>query len=230
VPALAKPVSERPRALLGGLTNAVLNIAATPGARPDEWLALMVEAAPLATGDSLLEIGQVLAWRAGMSHYRAGALAAADLLPADTALALLNATGEWKKVRARLADDRWWRPDHVPADDGVAIGGFTGFGGPFPQPPQVRAGPEGFVVRSGDRTLLLVADGYGATLHPVTPESFDALQDRPALVEGAGVRAGDRVVKLTTPHEGLSTASDGTCVVVASGYSHHLRVLPWQRP
>lgn len=230
LPALAGPVSERPRALMGGLTNAVLNIAATPGARPGDWLAMMTQVAPMVTGDTLLQIGQVLAWRAGMSHYRDGALQAADALPPETSLALLKAKGDWAKVRARLAADRWWRPDSAAADNEARIGGFTGFGGPFPQPPQVRAGLDGFVVRSGDRTLLLIADAYGATLHPVTPESFDALADRPVALEAAGVRVGDRVVALTTPHDGLSTASDKSAVVIASNYSYELRVLPWQHP
>jgi len=231
MPGLARPVSERPRALLGGLTNAVLNIAATSGARPGEWLDLMTNAAPLATSATLLEIGQVLAWRAGMSHYRDGALNAADLLPPATSLALLNAKGDWTKVRARLAEDRWWRPDRdSAASEDISIGGFTGFGGPFSHPPKVCVGPEGFVVRSGERTLLLVADCYGATLHPVSPESFDALPDRPAALDAKGVRVGDRVVPLTIPRQGLSTAADKTAVVVASDYSYDLKVLPWRRP
>lgn len=228
LPKLARAIAERPRPLLGGLTNAVINISATPGARADEWLKLMADAAPLASSATLLEIGQVLAWRAGMSHYREGALKAADRLSPENALAILGAKGEWAKVRTRLGSDRWWRPDGAPIDDTIGIGGFIGFGGPFPQPPQVRLGPEGFVVRSGDRTLLLVADAYGATLHTVTPESFDRLPDRPVRVDGAGVRAGDRVVPLTTPLDGLSTAFDETAVVVASRYSYQLRVLPWQ--
>ncbi len=229
LPTLARPISERPRALLGGLTNAVLNIAGMPGARADEWLGFMTSAAPSATSETLLPIGQVLAWRAGMSHYREGALKALDALPPEMALALLGAKGDWAKVRARLLADRWWRPDGDTAAE-LAIGAFTGFGGPFPEPPQVRAGPDGFVVRSADRTLLLVADGYGATLHPVTPESFDALADRPVALDGAGVRVGDRVVPLTTPSHGLSTAADETTVVVASRYSYEVRVLPWRHP
>lgn len=230
MPLLAGALAERPRALLGGLTNAVLNITATQGARADEWLSSMREAAPLATSENLLQIGQVLAWRSGMSHYRDGALKAADTLNPKAALALFNAKGSWNDVRVRLAADRWWRPDGVVPDDNAIVGDFIGFGGLFPQPLQVRTGPDGFVVRSGDRTLLLVADAYGATLHPVTPESFDALPDHPAKLEAGGVRAGDRVIPLTTPVQDLSTAANETGVAIASAYSYHLRVLPWRRP
>jgi len=230
-PALARSIAPRPRALLGSLTNAALNIAATPGARSDEWLALLAAAAPVATADTLLPIGQVLAWRAGMAHYREGALAAADSLPPEVALSLFGGQGDWAEVRARFAANRWWRPDPQTGSEGVTVGDFTGFGGPFPQPPLVRAGDGGFVVRSGERTLLLVADAYGATLHPAPAEAFDRLADRPAQLDAAGVMAGDRSVPTPQPRQGLSTAWDETLgLAVVSAWSHRILVTPWRRP
>jgi hypothetical protein len=229
-PALAAVIAERPYPLLGALTNAALNIAATPGGREGEWLAALAAAAPLATADTLLRVGQVLAWKAGMAHYRAGALAAADSLGGERALALFGAPGDWAEARARLAADRWWRPDGGGAE-GVSVGGFTGFGGPFPQPPQVRAGPDGFVARSGARTVLVVADAYGATWRPAAPEAFDALPERPVQLDGGQIRAGDRLVEPGVPLRGLSTAWHVAAgLAIASAYSHRLRVLPWRRP
>jgi hypothetical protein len=229
-PELAGPIAARPRALLGSLTNAALNIAATPGARADEWLALLAQAAPTASAETLLPIGQVLAWRAGMAHYRAGALAAADSLAPDLALALLNARGDWSEVRARFEANRWWRPDAGSDARGVTVGGFTGFGGPFAQPPRVRAAEGGFVVRSAERTFLLVADAYGATLHPAVADAFDRASEQRAPLSGGELQAGDRRVPLTLPPQGLSVAWDDSGLAIASAWSHELTVLPWRRP
>ena len=83
---LAAAVAERPQAALAMLTNAVLTLFATRGARPDEWIARMAALAPWVTADTLGAAGQVVAWRSGMAHYRQDALALADALPEPLAL------------------------------------------------------------------------------------------------------------------------------------------------
>ena len=56
----------------GSLTNALYNLAGTPGARPAAWLATIREIGPdcpdVAT---LLKIGQIAAWLAGLARWRA---------------------------------------------------------------------------------------------------------------------------------------------------------------
>ena len=107
---LAAVVAERPEPVLAMLTNAVLTLAAAPGARPDEWIARIAALGALVNADTLSAAGQVVAWRSGMAHYRAGALAAADTLPEPLALAAIGASGAWPDVRAALVADRWWTP------------------------------------------------------------------------------------------------------------------------
>ena len=227
----ARLIGDQPGAVLGGLTNAALRIAATPGARVERWRALMAVLAAHATGDTWRALGQVAAWRAGMAHYRDGALDAADALPEPVALAAVGAGGgDWPAVRAALAANRWWS-----GGDGATerrVGGFSGFGGPFSEPPEIAAGPEGLLVRSGERCHLLVADAYGATLHPSTLQAFqDAVraQARPRL-RGSTVEAADRAVGVDLPAEGLAAATDGSTLAIASPFSHSVRLLPWRRP
>jgi len=212
---LAAVVAERPETVLAMMTNAVLTLAATPGARPDEWIARMAALGSLVNADTLGAAGQVVAWRSGMAHYRAGALAAADALPEQLVLAAIGATGAWPDVRATLAGDRWWTPDGASA--GVRFAGFAGFGGPFETPPQVRAGAEGFLVRAGGRVGLLVADAWGATLHPASEEEFH--RGEPASSTHAAVPG--------FPPEGLQAATTGDSIAIASPYSHYLQVQPW---
>ena len=105
----ARLIAEQPSAVLGGLSNAAVQIAATAGARVERWRALMAALAAHATGDTWRALGQVAAWRAGMAHYRDGALGAADTLRAPVALAAVGAGGgDWPAVRAALTANRWW--------------------------------------------------------------------------------------------------------------------------
>lgn len=212
---LAAAVAERPEPVLAMLTNAVLTLAATPGARPDEWIARMAAMGALVSADTLGGVGQVVAWRSGMAHYRAGALAAADALPEPLALAAIGASSTWLDVRAALIGDRWWTPAGTGA--GIRFGGFAGFGGPFEAPPQVRAGTEGFLVRAGERVGLLVADAWGATLHPASEDEFDR------AIPASNTRA----ALPGLPREGLQAAITDDSIAIASPYSHYLQVQPW---
>ncbi len=213
---LAAIVAERPEPALAMLTNAALKLAATPGARVDEWMVRMAGLAPLVDADTLAATGQVVAWRAGMAHFRDGALAAADGLPEALALAAIGAEGHWAEVRTALAADRWWTPEGGAV--GARFGGFTGFGGPFAAPPEVRAATEGVFVRSGTRTGLLVADAWGATLHPASEHEFDAA--RPASHAPAG--------PLGLPDGELCVAITADTIVFASPLSHFIEVQPWR--
>lgn len=213
---LAAAVAERPEPALAMLTNAALKLAATPGARIYEWMVRMAGLAPLVDANTLAAAGQIAAWRAGMAHYRGGALAAAEGLPEALALAAIGAKGNWAEIRAALAADRWWTPEGKAV--GTRFGGFTGFGGPFAAPPEVRAGAEGVFVRSGARTGLLVADAWGATLHPASVEEFDAA--RPAA------RAPTAPTGL--PADDLRAAITADTIVFASPLSHFVEVQPWR--
>lgn len=215
---LAAVVAERPDAVLAMLTNAVLTVGATVGARVGEWIGRMATLAPLLTGDTLAAAGQVAAWRAGLAHYRAGALAAADALPERLALAALGASGSWTEVRAALAADRWWTPDGSAAS--IRFGGFTGFGGPFAAPPDVRPGPDGFVVRAGERTGLIVADAFGATLHPASADEFDRAQ--------SASPAGALACASGLPEDGLRCATNTDSIAFASPWSHFVEIAPWR--
>ena len=164
---------------MGALTNALYNLAQTPGARGREWLegmrALALQCADVAI---LLKVGQVLAWRAGLAHYRAGALAVCAQLPPALARAALGIPPDehigLENVLARLAADPWLdpaRPAREPALRIVAsAGAFRGFGGLFLAPPNVASAGGQFVVLDGEACWLLAAEAFGATFHRMACE------------------------------------------------------------
>jgi hypothetical protein len=178
LPQVAALVAEEPARVIGSLTNAVFQLATTPGARPRQWIDLLAGAAPsLAAVPDLLLAGQVAAWRAGLAHLRGGALAAGDQLAPSLAAALVGApAAEWRRLRERLALDVWWDPGSAAADErprvARMVGGFRGLGGLFLVPPTVVTVGGHIAVSSAGECWVLSADAFGATLHRIDPSAL----------------------------------------------------------
>lgn len=168
----AKLFTRTAERLVPALANAFHTLATVPGARPESFVVtLAANLADCADADEVLRVGQVLAWRNGLAHFRAGALAVARTLPerlARQALAL-PATLPLAQGLDRLDRDRWFDPaagKELARPRAVhSVGAFRGFGGLFTLPPVVRAVAGAIVVHSGADAYLLSADAFGATLH-----------------------------------------------------------------
>lgn len=237
-PRYAALLAAHPVQVLGLLTNAALHLEKCAYARPAEWLSLMSGIAPhVVQLEHLAGTGQICAWRSGMAHFRKGALAAADALPEPLALALFGATAKpapaWAALRDSLQRDPWWTPDAAARErvlSGVDIGAFTGFGGAFGQPPEVRPAAEGFWVRSGERYMLLVADAYGAVLHPASEDEYahPGVPLAQAVISQSGQRLAinGRTVDLDLPADRLRIVCNEHTAAITSPYSHAIRVLP----
>lgn len=225
-PSFAPLLATAPVDVLGMLSNAAIHLGGVAGARPAQWQRELAALAPqVATVAQLRAMGQVLAWRAGVAHFRMGAIAAADTLPPALALAAFGEPGaQWPQVRDQLLANPW-RGNA----DGREFGSFTGLGGHFGTPPQVRATADGFVVRSAERHYLLVADAYGAVLHSATVEEFaQAPADVPASVrlDGATVHVGARSIALDLPEGDIALAANAHTLAITSPWTHAIRLLP----
>lgn len=234
-PRIPSRVIESPTAVLGGLSNAALYLSKTPGLRGDDWLREMLAlAGGAANTDELFALGQVLAWRAGAAQFRTGALAAADRLPAALSLAAVGAaaSANWDEVKASLGANPWWSPERArgaPPTRGRQIGEFAGFGGAFPEPPQVRPAPDGFWVKSGARYALLIADAWGAVLTPANEDEFaraEIASPQAASLEGSCLALGYGSIDLDLPTEGLSLVCNEHTAALASPYTHAIRFYP----
>lgn len=230
-PALASLVAARPVDVLGLLSNAIIYVESISGARPRQWLDEMLAAAPnVASFDELQAAGQVIAWRSGVAHFRLGAIAAADALPAGVAASLFGAgQRSWNEVKPELLADPWWTSG-ASKGAGVEVGAFTGLGGQFPEPPAVSPHPDGFAVRCGGRYYLLVADAFGAVLHAAGAEEFDAdaLQAHPEKfsLRGSTLRIGESDIVIDLPPDGLAAWCNGHTVALTSPYTHAIRLFP----
>lgn len=225
-PQFAPLLASAPVDALGMLSNAAIHIACVAGARPAQWQRELATLAPqIATLAQLRAVGQVLAWRAGVAHFRLGALAAADTLPPALALAAFGEPGaSWPQVHAQLMANPW-RGNA----EGREFGSFSGLGGDFATPPLVRATEDGFIVRSAERHYLLVADACGAVLHSATAQEFDHAQTgAPASVrlDGATLQIGARRIELDVPAGDIAIAANAHTLAVTSPWTHAIRLLP----
>jgi len=237
IPVYAGLAAAHPAQVVGSLTNAVVHIGKVAGARAGQWLDEVTRLAPQIESPAQLQaVGQVLAWRSGLAHFRDGAREAADRLPEPLALAAMGCAGDagWAQVREKLAKDPWWSPSHQDRVEpaGREFGAYTGLGGEFAEPPEVRACAEGFIVRSGKRFSLLVADAFGTVLHGAAQDDFDhaARQDfaQAASLSGNRVRLPRGVIELDLPADRLALSTNRHTAAVTSPYTHTIRLLPLQ--
>lgn len=220
-----------PARLLAALGNAVHQLATTPGARPADWLKGMQSARPHCPDmDSWLRFGQLLAWRCGLSHYRATALALADQLPERLVTTVLSVPDQrWVTLRDALTTDPWWQPTaRKPLTEAYRVGGFTGFGGPFQALPQVAASGEQLFIVSGDDCWLLIADSYGSTLHRATPaerKAALAAKASPFDIHGAKIRWQDHQLELGDVSTLSSHAANRHTLLLASPDTYQVIVV-----
>jgi hypothetical protein len=234
LPQLAGWVGSEPRQVPASLSNAAVNLSQTPGTRPDEWMQTILAAAPQCdTAGQLLQIGIVAAWRAGMAHYRRGALATLKALPPKLqviALGLPTDAPEKAGIAlSRMETNPWLAPAEalLPSDVSIKpvaqVGAFIGFGGTFLRPPRVQFALDSLFATDGQNSWQLIADVFGSVLvrqvTPITPQ-------RPAFkatVSPSGEIQWD-TKRLNAPHLNgcTSFACDGTTLAVTIASSHHV--------
>ena len=237
LPAMISLVADSPGRVMAAISNALQHLASPPGARPEQWISDMEKlGAQCKDVDTLLRVGQVAAWKAGLAHFRQGALGAADLLPVPLALAVVGApeAAPWPKIRERLASDPWFDPAGAAANGAPQVnqvrvmtqaGTFRGFGGLFVEPPLVAGAGEHFFVRSGEECWILTADLFGATFHRTSLADFDSAREHGRLPPELHVKDSRLVWKgekfeIAALGKFTSAAANGRTLALTSAFTH----------
>lgn len=220
-----------PEDTLGTVTNAVVRLCSVQGVDVEGWINDVSALAPRCpTLGALRSVGALCAWRAGMAHLRIAALDEGKNIDPSLAAAAVDAPDQaWAELEPRLRRDRWWHPARGANERGRAVGGFTGFGGPFGVPPVARAITDGFVVQSGDRYFLVMCDAFGAVVLPATVAEFaqgDAGAVTTLPVTSRGINLSGRDVAVSLPGDTASAALGRDSAALFSSLTHYLHVLP----
>jgi len=233
LPRLSRFIAEAPREVVGSTTNALYNLSTTPGARPGEWAASLLELVEVCPdAPTLLRAGQVAAWRAGMAHYRLSALDLCRDLPPPVALTALGLSPQAKHppldtLIDSLKANPWLHPDsHLPPPTShlqivSRVGAFRGFGGLFLEPPLVWPADDDFVVSDGEGTWLLMADVFGATFHRADIKVSSLKASSPFTINKAGsVSFGKTSRAFPELANANSSAGNNTTLAVTTPLSH----------
>lgn len=181
--------AQSPRDVVLRLTWAVHHLSETLPTAAEEWMRrLAALGAQCADTRTLLDIGKVLAWRAGMAHFRDSALQVWRTLPdelryqtlcltsADERALLDPATRPALDVLNDALQDPWFHPTfHLVGADAKEraarsaatmrlVGGFVGFGAQFLAPPRVFAHDGQLVAFDGKHCFSIHADAFGSVL------------------------------------------------------------------
>lgn len=241
LPLIAPLVATAPGRVIPAVCNAIHQLAATPAARPKEWIEITEKLGPqCADAEMFLKLGQVAAWRAGFAHFRQGAIAAGDALPGSLVLAALGARSDltWADVRAQLLANPWFDPAGARNESAAIrvvaqVGSFRGFGGLFAEPPLVVAAGEHFLARSNSECWLLTADLFGATFHRAAIEEFETATQHSQLpasleIDGSRVALNGDGCELPAIGDVTSVAANGTTLAFTARLTHSIVLVALQ--
>ncbi|WP_156756234.1 serine/threonine-protein kinase [Actinokineospora pegani] len=228
LPMLAWFVGHAPTRVPAAVLNAARTIDAAPRGQLGRWLGAMVRMAgviPPDRTDLLLDAGAVAAWRCGVALLRRSALAALRGLPADVAAVALGDPVDGPTLQ-RLAADPWAAP--AGGEPGLLVrervGAFTGFGGPFPRPPVVRAVDGRWYAEVSERAWEVAVDRFGWDLRRVPAVPAGAAAGSSLRFDGVGEVSDGRggVLRLPELAATTSVAGIGDTLAVTTRYSHRI--------
>lgn len=240
LPSLGAFLVREPHRVAASLLNGAYNISQTAGARPAQWIEIMRAVAPLC-GDveTLLLAGQVAAWRAGMAHYRIGALQILKGLEGSIARVIFGldakaAEPDVKTLHYALMANPWYEPttdSRQRTTDGKRIkivkqvGAFRGFGGNFLGTPRVAWTRDGLVASDGKENYLLMADAFGATLHRIDNVKAESTAMPFKLGKDGTVTLGEVTGKFPELANATSSTANQTTLAVTTDLSYGVYLL-----
>lgn len=240
-PRLAFLLATEPARFASAITNAVYNLSATAGARPTFWIDAMIEIGSYCTKvDSFLEAGKVMAWRAGLAHYRQSALEAVKQIEPELARITLalpeSSSAQIETIVERLITDPWLAPAAAAESEPrerrlrivAVVGAFRGFGGVFVSPPEVALSEGEIVAFDNENCWAITADLFGATLRRIgnTLPEIEKQQRSDFTIDKSGrVTKDSRTAAFAQLAGANSTASTETTLAATIPHSHSVYLI-----
>lgn len=231
-------LAREPVGLSGSLSNAAFQVALQCGKGLELWVNRMREVLPQCDSLSrVLELGQVVAWQAGMPQYRQAALEVAVRLPAKLAAQSLGMPAETTQGNLLVAVDRLRANPWLTAEGAIrpgrtltqlacvgTAGSFTGFGGVFSRPPIVSCADSRIMVSSGSQTWQVLADAYGTWFRRIPEQkvSTSTLPTGITVDRRGNLQWGPFSLSVPYLAGATSTACDGVTLAITIPTSHHL--------
>ena len=182
LPKLMSFMIEQPKRVIAALSNAIFRLEQDSEQAARQWLRQLLTHAPYCSDvDTLLKLGQVLAWTNGQSEYRASAIAVWETLPSDLKRATLGTESpQW--------DNRWLHPNDRRTEGlelslAGRLGGHIDLGGLFECPPMLTVYNGQVIAFDSARYLTIFADSFGIQSRPFFDEPPLEQPDLPSGIQ-----------------------------------------------
>lgn len=216
--------------LIRDLSNAAIGLGTTSDSLALNWVDALLSL-NLQSPQTLRLAGQVLAWRLGVARWRESAIDAWRHLPDPLKTQVLDAPNSTDILKL---EQHLKRPFVKPGEGRLElqvhhrVAGFSGFGGPFTEPPLVWAsGPDVFVADS-QREFRVIADYFGAELLRVRRQSKSGPSNTPGFDFDNGV-IHRRADNMSRTFPGLAKATEVALgehfVAVGLPHSHFVWII-----
>jgi hypothetical protein len=241
LPQLLHILPEDP-SLAGRLCNAIYKMEQS-NANAAAWLDKMLQGSKFCQKPAeLLALGQVLAWRFGMAHYRISASEIWRQMPkALAAFSFDLSLREYQALSGNLDEilaNPWCPISSACLNSEAAslalvgtVGGFIGFRGFFISPPEVTCAAGQLYAFDSQMCYSLHADCYGVTLRRFgndIPENAGQKGDNLAIDTQGKVHKHGASAQFTQLASCLSQACDGHTLAVTMPYSHKIYLIAEQ--
>ncbi len=184
LPAVPHILASTPRRVAGSLSNAAVNIGHEETGTGQRWLKRLHALAPaFETLEQLLDASLVLAWRAGLPHFRETALEHWQKLPDSLKILCMGIGADephpaMESLLQALSNP--WHPPHLAGrqiDVKLVVvgkaGRFKGLGGQFGEPPLVAGDGTRIIGYDGEGSFSVWADCFGVSLRRTVPGSYN---------------------------------------------------------
>lgn len=240
-PRLASLLATEPAKFATAVTNAVYNLSLTASARPTFWIDAMTDIGSQCRDvASFLEAGKVVAWRAGLAHYRQSALYSVKRIEPELARIALalpeSSSAAIETIVERLMIDPWLSPAAAIESGNrekrlrivSTVGAFRGFGGVFVSPPEVALSEGELVAFDKENCWAITADLFGATFHRIgnsLPEIDNRRRTDFTMDKSGRVTRDSRSAVFAQFAGASSTASNETTLAVTIPHSHSVYLI-----
>jgi len=230
-------VASAPDQIIPAVSNALYHLASVQGTRPSQWIDKMESLGPQCdTVETFLKLGQLVAWRAGLAHFRDDGISLTEELPPRLVFEALDASAykDLSELSSDLRHNPWLEPGKGATNEPLTIvsqvGAFRGFGGLFLKPPIVAALGEHFLAKSDNDCWLITADRFGATFHRSTLKEFEGaglqMQLPPELsIKSSILEFGGHRLDLSDFGDLTSAAANNSTLALTSALSHSITLV-----
>lgn len=236
LPKVALLLAQSPRRVAGSLSNAAINIGQEDAGIGQRWLKRLHSiASGFGTVDELLDASLLLAWRAGLPHYRETALERWKMLPDRLKLPCIGIEADdppppMDALQQALANP--WHPPHLAGrqiDVRLTVvgktGRFRGLGGQFGEPPLLAGDGTDIIAYDGEGSFSIWADCFGLSLRRAAPGSDTVSgQGNPGFsIDKSGTVTCGALRLAIPPLAGCSSfASNSSTLAVTLPHSHSI--------